>query len=189
MNTSDVPEDLQRLIEHDTIDFITKAKRNFPIKKSLGLLFFGTAWTALSSIFIQSFTEPFLASKSIPVPGLVIGLFFIVGIGILISGLSSLFQKGGFFIGTAQSLIKYRNGKITRTAWNEFTEKIEITNKVDDGSLAFTLNTFSIDIPSDADSNRTTTKVTYDKIYMTDVQEVYEIERKCRKRILENLKK
>jgi hypothetical protein len=189
MNTSDIPEDLQRLIEHDTIDFITKAKRNFPIKKSLSLVFFGTAWTALSSIFIQSFTEPFLASKSIPVPGLVIGLFFIVGIGILISGVRSLFQKGGYFVGTTKSLIKYRNGKITRTTWNKFTEKIEITNKVDGGSLAFILNTFTIDIPSDADSYRANVKVTYDKIYMTDVQEVYEIERKCRRRIRKNLKK
>jgi short-subunit dehydrogenase involved in D-alanine esterification of teichoic acids len=37
MNTIELPEELRRLIEHDSIDFVTKANRNFPISKALGL--------------------------------------------------------------------------------------------------------------------------------------------------------
>ncbi len=185
MYTSGIPEDLKRLIENDKIDFVTKAKRNFHIKKSFGLLFLGAIWTALISIFIQSFIEPFLTSKSFPAPGLVIGLFFIIGIGILICGLHSLFQKGGYFIGTARGLIKYRNEKMTITKWNKFTETIEVANKKNFGNLEITLNTYKRESPSDADS--TNSPITYEKIYMIGVQVAYEIEKKCRKRILENL--
>ena len=53
MNLFELPEDLQRLIENDTIDFVTKAKRNFIIKKSMILIFFGTALTASLVFLLQ----------------------------------------------------------------------------------------------------------------------------------------
>ena len=182
----ELPEALKRLIENDTIDFATKATRNFPIKKSLVLLFFGTAWTAIISIFIRTFIDPFLAGKTISVPGLVIGLFFIIGIGILIGGISSFFQKGGYFIGTATRLIKYRNGKLMITEWNKFTETIELTHKNGIGTLEFILNTGRTE--KSINTDRTASRFIPDIIYITGIQNVYEIEKKCRVRIIENTK-
>lgn len=187
MTIIELPEDLKRFIENDKIDFAAKATRNLPIKKSLVLIFFGTVWTAIVSIFIRALIDPLLAGKAISVPGLVIGVFFIIGIGMLVGGFNAFFQKGGYFIGTATRLIKYRNGKMMITEWNKFTETIELTNKNGIGNLEFILNTGRTEKAIDTD--RTTSRFVPDIIYITGVQDVYEIEKKCRIRIIENIKK
>jgi hypothetical protein len=43
------------------------------------------------------------------VPALIIGIFVLVGIGILSWGFYSFSQKGGYFVGTANRLLRYNN--------------------------------------------------------------------------------
>ena len=52
MNASELPLDLKKLIEGEKIDFTVKAKRDKPLKKSVGTIFLGIAMCAFMSLFV-----------------------------------------------------------------------------------------------------------------------------------------
>ena len=128
MNVTELPIDLKKLIENEKVDFSIKAKRHHPLRKSIGRLIFTIAYCAFVSIFVVAFFGPLLkneevhfTSNDVPVtaslddlselivPGMIIGFFVIVGIGLIISSIYAFFQKGGYFIGTETRLIQYTN--------------------------------------------------------------------------------
>ena len=126
-----LPADLKSVIGTEQIDFSIIAKRKQPLKNSWGLIAFGTIWSAFISIFVFTFLGPLFKGEEVHfkvndepttgsldnfepllVPTLFIGLFVVVGIAILFSGIYSFFQKGGNYVGTSTRLIHYRKGTI-----------------------------------------------------------------------------
>jgi len=127
----DLPKNLLTVIADEKIDFSVKAKRNKPIKNSIGILLFGTVWTAFTSIFVFAFLWPLFigeevhfTSNDIPtvaspdnlepiiLPAIIIGVFVLIGIIMLGYGIYSLFKKGGYFVGTPLRMISYQNGTV-----------------------------------------------------------------------------
>ena len=58
-----LPMELQSVIGSEKVDFTVLAKRNQPLKKSIGLMIFGTVWTAFTSIFVIAFLGPLFMGK------------------------------------------------------------------------------------------------------------------------------
>lgn len=200
MNLTELPIDLKKLIENENVDFSIKAKRNTPLGKSLSGLFFGVVWCAFISIFVIAFFGPLLKngevhfkSNDIPVtaswddlsellvPGLIIGLFVIVGVVIILYSVYSLFQKGGYFIGTQTRMIQYRNGKFNITDWEQFTGNVKVNAKNNFGDLEYELRTGKMQSRKNQSD-----KFVPDIIYISGIENVYEIEKKCKIRIKEN---
>jgi len=103
-----------------------------------------------------------------------------VGIGLFIWALVIFFQKGSYFVGTKTRFIKYRKGKITVKDWEQFSGNIKIERKNNLGNLELELRTGKM--RSKNDSN----KYVPDIIYLSGIENVFEIEKKCRIRIKEN---
>ena len=160
MNSNSIPTELRNIIDSEQTDFIVKSSRNYPKKKGITLLFFSLFWNAFVSIFVIAFIVPVLFGKEVNfkangvpttgslenwepilVPSLIIGLFVLVGIGMLIWALIQLLQKGGYFVGTETRLIKYRNGTITVKDWEQFSGNIQMKNKSNLGDLELELRT------------------------------------------------
>lgn len=200
MHQTELPIDLKKLLENEKIDFTIKAKRRQPLNKSIYLLVFGVFWSAFTSIFIFAFFGPLFKNETVhfksndqPVtaslddmgelimPGLIIGLFSIIGIAIIISAIYTLFQKGGYFVGTETRLIQYRNGKSTATDWEQFTGTVEIKAKNNFGDLEYQLRTGKMQSRKNESD-----KFVPDIIYISGIENVYEIEKKCKIRIKEN---
>ena len=131
-----LPAELESVVGTEKIDFFVFAKRNKPIGQSISMLFFGIFWSAITSIFVVAFFGPLFKGEEVHftvnntpttgslenmeamlVPALIIGLFVLVGIGILLWGIYSFFQKGGYFVGTASRLLRYNNGIIKAFDW------------------------------------------------------------------------
>jgi len=200
MNTTVLPIDLKKLIENEKIEFSIKAKRNYPLNKSFGRLIFSIAYCAFVSIFVVAFFGPLLkneevhfTSNDIPVtaswddlsellvPGMIIGLFVIVGIGLMISAFYMFFQKGGYFVGTATRMIHYRNGKSTITDWEQFTGNVKIKAKNNFGDLEYELRTGKMQSRKNESD-----KFVPDIIYISAIENVYYIEKICKIKIKEN---
>ncbi|WP_343329798.1 hypothetical protein [Polaribacter staleyi] len=200
MRSNTIPIELRNLISPEQTDFIVKSSRNYPKKNGLFLLFFSLFWNAFVSIFVIAFIIPVLSGKevhfkendvptsgslenweSILVPSLVIGLFVVVGIGLFIWAFVQLFQKGGYFVGTETRFIKYRNGKITVKDWEQFSGNIKMSNKSRVGDLELELRTGKM-----KSRNKGTDRFVPDIIYISGIKNVFEIEKKIRKRIKEN---
>lgn len=195
-----LPQDLNTIVGSESKDFAVKAGRAYPLKKSLYIILFGTFWTSFTSIFVVAFLGPlFLGnevqfeSNGVPtvaspgnlepilVPALMIGFFMLVGLAVLSRGLYLIFKKGGYFVGTPLRLVHYQNGSIRSVDWEQFSGDIEVRAKSRTGNIALQMRTGQM-VSSKNGGNR----YVPDVIYMTQVPEVFEIERICRRRIKEN---
>lgn len=193
-----IPSDLQSVIGTEKMDFAVIAKRKQPLKRSLGIIAFGLFWTAFTSIFVIVFFGPLMRGEEVHftsngvettgswdnfqpmlVPSLIIGLFVLVGLGMLFWGFYTMFQKGGYYVGTSNRLIHYYKGEIKSYDWELFSGGMEINNRK--GYLAFQLRTGNM-VSSDRGSNH----YVPDIIYISGVNNILELERICSKRIKEN---
>ena len=197
-NIQSLPTDLRSVIGIEKIDFSILAKRKQPLKNSWRLIIFGTIWSAFISIFVVAFLGPLFKGEEVHfkvnnepttaswdnfepmlVPSLIIGLFVVVGIIILCSGFFSLFQKGGYFVGTENRLIHYQKGTINTYDWEQFSGNMEINSQKED---------ISMELRTGKMVSRKNKPDEYvpDILYISGVTNVLEIEKICRNRIKEN---
>jgi hypothetical protein len=193
-----MPVDLQSIIGSENIDFLVKARRKQPVKNSLGIIFFGTLWTAFTSIFVIALFGPLFRGEEahfkvdgVPTtaswenfrpmmtPALIIGLFVLIGIGMLAWGLYSLFQKGGYFVGTNNRLIRYSKGVVNTYDWEQFTGNMEINGVKGDISLQLRSGKM-------VQRKNKPDEFVPDTVYISGITDVLEIEKNCRTRIKEN---
>jgi hypothetical protein len=198
MNDLTMPIELQSIIGKEDIDFLVKAKRKQPVKNSFGIILFGTVWTAFISIFVIAFLGPIFKGEEthftvngVPTsaswenfrpmltPALIIVLFVLIGIGMLTWGFYSLFQKGGYFVGTNNRLIKYYKGIVNTYDWEQFTGNMEINSLK--GDISLQLRTGKM-----VQRKNRPDEFVPDIIYISGITDVLEIEKKCSKRIKEN---
>jgi hypothetical protein len=196
----ELPDNLVVALGSETRDFTVKARRAQPVKSTLALIFFGTFWLAFTSIFVVAFLGPLFVGREvhftandvpvvagpdnlgpIVVPALFIGLFVLVGIGMLGFGLAGLFRKGGFYVGTATRLIFSQGNRIRSIDWEQFSGDIEVSGTAQKGNLNLGMRTGRM-----VSSKNGPSRYVPDMIYMTGIPDVFEVERKCRQRIREN---
>jgi hypothetical protein len=195
-----LPPLLVENLGRESRDFTTMAKRSQPLKVSLGLVLFGTFWLAFTSIFVVAFLGPlfmgnevhFLSDnvpvvaspdnlKPIVVPALVIGVFVMVGLGMLGFGLYAMFKKGGYFVGTPARLVHYHNGKIRSIDWEQFSGDIEVSGNEGKGNITLGLRTGKMVSQKNGPS-----RYVPDKVYISGIRQAFKIEQLCRQRIKEN---
>ena len=119
------------------------------------MILFGSLWTAFTSLFVVVFLGPLLVGKEvhfesngvptvaspdnlgpIVVPAIVIGLFVLIGLGMLGGGLVSVFRKGGYFVGTPLRLVHYYKGTIRSIDWEQFSGDIELRGTKEKGTIS-----------------------------------------------------
>jgi hypothetical protein len=196
----DLPQNLLTVLGEEKIDFSVKAKRAKPIKNSIGIILFGTVWTAFTSIFVFAFFGPIFIGEEVhftsngtptvaspdnleplTFPGIIIGLFVLIGLSMLGFGIYSLIKKGGYFIGTETRLITYQNKSIRSIDWEQFSGDIEVSGNEFNGNLSLQMRTGKM-----VNSKNSGSRYVPNTIYLTGIENVYEIEQICRKRIKEN---
>jgi len=196
----ELPQNLFSVVAEEKIEFSVKAKRAKPIKSSVGVIFFGSVWTAFTSIFVYAFLGPLFkgeevhfTSNNVPtvaspenlepiiLPAIIIGVFVLIGIIMLGFGFYSLFKKGGYFIGTPLRLIRYQSGNIRSIDWEQFSGDITVNGDEINGNLSLKLRTGKM-----VSSKNNRSRYVPETIYITGIQDVYQIEQICRKRIKEN---
>lgn len=195
-----IPSSLRTVLGSETRDFVVNASRAHPLKASLFVLFFGIAWLLFSSIFVVAFLGPLFVGKEVHfmaddvptvagpgnlgpiiVPALIIGLFVLVGIGMVSWGLVLLTRKGGYFVGTPTRMVSCQGGTIRSIDWEQFSGDIEISGDDQKGNLTLQLRSGRmVSQKSGAD------RYVPDTVYLSGISEVFRIERLCRMRIKEN---
>jgi len=165
-----LPANLITIVGSESKDFAVKAGRAQPRKQSYALIIFGAFWTAFTSNL-----EPILF------PALIIGLFVLIGIGMLSGGIYSLFKKGGYFVGTSTRLIHSYKGKIRSIDWEQFSGDIELSGDTLTGSISLQMRTGRM-----VSRKNGPDRYVPDVIYISKIPYVFEVEKICRRRIKEN---
>jgi len=196
----DLPNNMITVIENENIDFSVKAKRGKPIRSSISTIIFGLGWTAFTSIFVYAFFGPIFFGEEVhftsngtptvaspenlePLifPGIIIGLFVLIGVGMLTFGLFSIFKKGGYFVGTKTRLITYQKNIVRSIDWEQFSGDIEVFGNEINGNISLKMRTGKM-VSRKNNRNIFIPEI----IYITGIPNVFEIEQICRKRIKEN---
>jgi hypothetical protein len=195
-----LPYELSSNLGSETKDFVIKAGRAQPLKTSLSLFLFGIAWTAFTSIFVITFLGPLFVGKEVHfesngvptvaspdnlgpilVPALIIGLFVLIGIGMISWGIYAMLKKGGYFVGTPMRLIHYYKGNIRSIDWEQFSGDIVLKGNKQKGNISLQMRTGRM-----VSRKNGPDRYVPDTIYITEVPYVFEIEKICRQRIKEN---
>lgn len=195
-----LPTTLSAEVASEGKDFAVKAGRAQPAKVSMALILFGTVWLAFTSIFVVAFLGPLFVGKEVhftsndvPVvagpenlgpivmPALIIGLFVLVGLLMLGSGIYMLFKKGGYFIGTPARFISYHNGNIRSIDWEQFSGDIEVSGNEEKGNISLRMRSGQM-----VSSKNGPDRYVPDTIYISGIPNPFEIEKICRQRIKEN---
>jgi hypothetical protein len=181
-------------------DFAVKAGRAKPFLQSIGLLLFATFWTGFTCVFTVIFLGPLFVGKEtqfevngvptvagpgnlepVLVPAIFLGVFFLIGIIMLASGLLAVFRKGGYFVGTPLRLIHFRKGKMRSIDWEQFSGDITLTGDNEKGSVSLQMRTGKM-VRRKNGPDRYVPEV----VYLAKIPYALEIEKLCRKRIKEN---
>jgi len=195
-----LPEALSSIIGSESKDFAIKAGRAQPRKISLSIILFGIAWTAFTSIFVVVFLGPLFVGKEVHfesngvptvaspdnlgpilVPALIIGLFVVIGIGMISFGIYSMSKKGGYFVGTPLRLVHYHKGNIRSIDWEQFSGDIELKGNRQKGNISLQMRTGKM-----VSRKNGPDKYVPEVIYISEIPYVFEIEKICRARIKEN---
>lgn len=196
----DIPQDLLGIIGSETTDFIVKSRRAQPLKVSLFLILFASFWLLFTAIFMIAFLGPLFSGNEVEfiangtpvvasprdlgpilVPALVIGLFLLVGIGILTAGLVALFKKGGYIVGTPTRLISFRSNGYRSVDWEQFSGDIEVKGNEQRGSITLGMRTGRM-----VSSKNSSDRYVPDTFYISGITGVADVEKICRRRIKEN---
>ncbi len=200
MKNITLPPELAASVASDNKDFAVKAGRAKPLKKSFSSILFGTVWTALTGFFIYGFVGPLLQgqevhfeSNGVPMvaspdnldslitPAIFLGVFVLIGLGILSSGIYSLFKKGGYFVGTPNRLVNFNNAKLRSIDWEQFTGNIEVSGNAQKGNISLQMRTGKL-----VNRKKGPARYVPDSIYISEIPNAYAIAKICRKRIKEN---
>jgi hypothetical protein len=191
---------LESFVGSEIKDFAVKAKYAAPPKASIAMIIFGFVWLAFSSVFLFAFLGPlfkgeevhFLANdvptvaspenlQPILFPAVIIGIFILIGLGLLGGGIYMMFKKGGYFVGTQTRLISQNKGKYRSIDWEQFSGDIEVTGNGQKGNIKLGLRTGKT-----VSSKNGPDRYVPDEIYISGIPNVFEIEQVCRRRIKEN---
>jgi len=118
-----------------------------------------------------------IGSKGIP--ALFVLLFVFIGFTYLISGIISLFKKGGYYVGTETKLIHYKKNKIEYFDWEQFTGGIKVNLKKNEIILELRRGKM-------VKKKKGPDTFIPDSIYLCGIKKVLVIEKACRERIKEN---
>ena len=195
-----LPYELSSNLGSESKDFAVKAGRAQPRKTSLSLFLFGIAWTAFTSIFVITFLGPLFVGKEVHfesngvptvaspdnlgpilVPALIIGLFVLIGIGMISWGIYTMSKKGGYFVGTPMRLVHYYKGNIRSIDWEQFSGDIELSGNKQKGNISLQMRTGRM-----VSRKNGPDRYVPHNIYISEIPNVFEIEKICRKRIKEN---
>ena len=192
-----LPDKLIDIIGSESKDFAVKGGLAQPAKNSIAMIIFSLFWLAFTSIFFFAFLGPLLWGKETTgsgnfvlssdsmegmiIPVIVIGIFAIVGLGMLALGLASLFKKGGYFVGTPTRLINFTKDSYRSIDWEQFSGDIQVNGKESKGTITLGMRTGKM-----VSSKNGPDRYVPDVFYMTGIPQVFEIEEICRRRIKEN---
>lgn len=199
IENASLPTELIGITDGEKQDFVIKAKYSALRRNAKFFLIFGLFWLTLTSLFVYSTIGQIIAGKTIhyrvnKVPHtanlsnlgemntefVVLGVFSLIGIGLLSFGVYSFVKKGGYFVATPTRLISYESGMIRSMNWDQFTGNSSVIENGLKGRISLELKTGKYQTRNKHE------QYVPDVVYIIGIQNAIEVEQLCRKRIIEN---
>ena len=192
MELTDLPNELYTVIGSESRDFAVKAGSLKPFRKSISGIIWGIIWLGFFTLLffgifdlnLSESVELGAAENRLINPAYYLlaffGIFYLIGLIIIINSVVPLIQRGGYFIGTPDRLIHYRKGNIRSINWEQFTGHMKVRGNDERGTLSMELRTGRI-------KNQKSGRIFIPEIiFMTGIPSVSSIEKFCLRRVKEN---
>jgi hypothetical protein len=202
-----LPDELLSEIGSETKEFVVRGTRFRPVtRNSLSQLIIGILWVGgfiwIGFFLLNEFGPADITSAAPPEPainesltdkflndGWALGLlylaFLLPGIWNLKKTVVPLLKSGGIFVGTPQRILNCRKGEIISYSWSEFILKTKVTGNAVKGNLTLTRTT-GYYMSAGQRAGGPKFYIPY-IVFMSGIQDVFEIEKICKRRIEEKL--
>ncbi|MBU0661147.1 hypothetical protein KKG22_03120 [Patescibacteria group bacterium] len=199
-NQQTIPSELNNMIGAERKDFAIKAGLAQPIKKNVSTAFSGLVLIGFVSMFIFQMFAPLFQGRAVNYtvngvaksatmgdagglvfPGVILGIFLVLGIFLFAKGIFGFFKKGGYFVGTSDKLFHYQKGEIKAMNWEQFSGNITVKGKAQKGEITLELRTGKM-VKQKNGPDRYVPEV----VYISDVPDVFAVEKICRQRMKEH---
>jgi hypothetical protein len=199
LQSDELPEELNISLGSENREFAVKGAFAQPVIASVFRILFGAGWLGFTFLLMSFFIDPGFFKEAIEsftspeaadtVEGEIIyyvfiivffGIFLSVGFYKFFKGIFSLFQSGGYFIGTPTRLVNFRKGKLKSCDWEQFTSDIVVKGDNKKGNITLVMKTGRIV------RSKNSSMFVPDYIYILGIEGALDIEQICRKRIREN---
>ena len=192
MDLFELPSDLNNAVGAERRDFAVKAGSLKPFRKSMPGIMGGIVWLAFFTLLFfgifnvdlpKMIASGAAENKSInPAYYLIafFGVFYVIGLIIILLAIIPFFRRGGYFVGTADRLIQYRKGNIRSIDWEQFTGYMKVKGNTNKGCVSMSLRTGRIK------RNKGGQTFIPEVIFITSISGAAEIGELCRKRMTEN---
>lgn len=194
-----MPDTLVRNLDGERTDFSVMADKKYHPNTSKFLFFLGLAWTAFSSIFVFVFIGPVLMGNEshfkvngrpvvasfdnlapLLMPSLIIGVFLLIGFGMLIYSIKMKAAKGGWFVGTQKRLVAYDGKSLRSIDWEQFNGNVTVEGDNVNGNVTLQMRT------GRHVSRNKREEYVPDELNIIGIEGAFDIDRLCRQRIKEN---
>ncbi len=193
-------QEIRQAIGTETPEFAVQAKRKVPLKTGIKSIVFSLLWLAFSSIFVFAFVGPVISGKEANItindapttvgpgnytplilPGIIISVFVLIGLGILIHSIYSILSKGPIFIGTPTRLIILNKNSTRSIDWEQFSGDIEIFGNQDNHSINLFMRTGKM-----VSRKNGPDQYVPDSLVIAEISNAQEVEKIIRQRVKEN---
>lgn len=185
-----IPPALNKAINKEQIDFIVYAKGKPLLSGYTGFfLFFGSFWIVLgvyffTLVFFELLSVQNKVNSSALTISSIIGPITMLFIGIIILGIAIYkhYRKREYFVGTSTYLFQYRKSTVISTHWSRFATNMLVEQEGNYGYL-----TLIPKGPYGSWNKNENKRLKQNLINMTNIPNIYHVEKCCRKRIAENV--
>lgn len=196
----EAPPAVQAAVGGERVDFVAKAKRRVDARAGVITILVGVGLLAFMSIFFAAFFGPILMGGTssfelngepveagwgdwglLAVPGLVIGIFTLVALGIIVGGIVALVLPGKWFVGTQRGLLIVGARDRRAVDWEQFSGDISVRGDDARGTIVLGLRTGRYVSQKNGPS-----RYVPDTITIPGVPEALAIEQLIRRRVKEN---
>lgn len=134
---SKLPKDFLPFLEGENINFIIAPKKNHSKKGDKGIYYFYSFLLVLICGLISHLVKQIISTDIGSALILMIPLLFLLIIATMFvkKAIKQLFESGGYFVGTDNSLIHYRKGEIAIKKWKNFSGHIHADYKYNEIEL------------------------------------------------------
>lgn len=194
------PPELLSAVGSENKDFMVEARRIQPVGKSILSIVAGILWLIVIGFFIFGVFGPIFRGEEATIdsngtqvvvsrdnlrpllsPAIMVGIFFLVGVGMVARGTHCLVnKKSGYFVGTPSKLVYFFNGKVRNMDWTLFIGVIRVSGTAEDGDVSLLVKK-GAGLKSQNEDYRSIPKI----IYISGVKNSSQIADLCKKRIQE----
>lgn len=195
-----LPQEAENMLGGEQKDFVVRSHRAYPLRAALPMLFFGLFWFGITSLIFFGMFGPLFTGQEISFglpaveqvddeskesggivfQALFFGIFFLIGIGMLVYAGYLMFKGGSWYVGTPTRLFVYHKDDIKSLDWELFSGDVHVYGKPHNGTVTLRMRSGKVVRHKHGET------IQPHEVHISGISQSHSVSQMCIQRIKEN---